>query len=74
MHSFANKLKQNKKKLIYESRAILKVSEQQGDQLYMAVCFWYLEKFNYPLYISTCSVNSTSDFFTRYQKNTVMFI
>ena len=41
----------------------------QGDQLYMAVCFWYRVKSDYPFY--ACSL---AYFFTRYQNNTDMFI
>ena len=38
----------------------------QDDQLYMAVCFRYLENVAFPV--------STSDTFERYQNNTAMFI
>ena len=45
----------------------------QGDQLYMAVLFWYLVKRDLSS-VRHCTVAYTSALLARYQNNTVMFI
>ena len=44
----------------------------QGDQLYMAVCFWYLINVTFPVY-TTVQWRTLASIFTRYQNNTTMF-
>ena len=60
---------------IFSSIETVKVILQvQGDQLYMAVCFWYLVKYNLSSVRVYFSVHWISHFFTRYQNTTAIFI
>ena len=45
----------------------------QGDQLCMAVCFWYLVEIDLYCVHKNSSVHLAKSLITRYQKNTVIF-
>ena len=56
--------------IVIAGASVFILPQVQGDQLYMAVYFWYLVKVIYPVYASTVALDKS--LFKRYQKHTAM--